>query len=112
MKTIRIRKYIFNFRILVLLLFLLYNLTACGAQDRVSQNETKNDAAMNIEEGDYKDEVVKGLPSITPKVSDEKSSVQDGDVTLKKEATIDRETLVNVYKSVLKGVFEDHIFPA
>lgn len=49
--------------------------------------------------------------STAPNELEDTVSGQDGEETQMNEADIDREAMMNEYKSILKGIYDNHIFP-
>ncbi len=118
MNVKRLRKCMRNFGVLILLLFIFSYMTACGSQDilnnsvsDVPQSEAQEGEAVSIDEGVNTGEAIEAELSITQNVSDDTASGQNSDEGQRDEADTDREAMLNVYKSVLKGVYEDHVFP-
>lgn len=116
MNVNRSRKYTRNFGILIFLL-LFGSLAACGSKDTldnnvpvVSQNETQEEAE-GTNDGVNTGDAMEAEPSITPNVSDESASGQEGDAAQGNEAAIDREAMISAYQSVLTGIYQNHIFP-
>ncbi|WP_077612485.1 hypothetical protein [Clostridium sp. Marseille-P2415] len=112
MKVRTLKKDMQKYGILILLLLLFSNLTACGSQNtlsdkepEVSQNKTEEGTTGTTEDD------IEAEQSAASKESDDTESRQDAEASQMNGADFDREAMKNTYTSILEGIYYNHTFP-
>lgn len=117
MKPGTLRKSVHKYGILLLLLFLFGNLTACKSQNTldvnvpdVSQSETEQGTMESTNQDENTKEDAQAEQSAALKESEDTQSGQDDEAVQKNGADFDKEAK-NMYTSILKDIYYKHTFP-